>query len=101
MVRSVREVARYTNIHIEYNILISGKLQYPANIWPRRYWVSQVVLYPLFRESAVSILALEEEGTDTGYRGQELELQASRWLVSKVPDCQNTGSSFSRKWIAV
>ncbi|GFG37140.1 hypothetical protein Cfor_05800 [Coptotermes formosanus] len=53
------------------------------------------------KESAVSILALEEEGTDTGYRGQELELQASRWLVSKVPDCQNTGSSFSRKWIAV
>ena len=30
---SVHEFARYTKIHIKYNILISRKLQYPARFW--------------------------------------------------------------------
>jgi hypothetical protein len=32
--RRVHEVARYTKIHIKYNILISGKLRHPANFGP-------------------------------------------------------------------
>jgi hypothetical protein len=31
MVRSVREVARYTERDVRYNVLISGKLQYLDN----------------------------------------------------------------------
>jgi hypothetical protein len=33
MVRSVLQVARYTNIHIRYSVLTPGKLKYPAALW--------------------------------------------------------------------
>jgi hypothetical protein len=45
MVRSVHEVARYTKIHIKYNVLISGKLRYPAILWSQRYLILQLLLY--------------------------------------------------------
>jgi hypothetical protein len=45
MVRPVHVVARYTKIHIKYSILISGKLQYPANLWSRRCQISKILLY--------------------------------------------------------
>lgn len=32
MVRFVHEVARYTKVHIRYNFLIYGKLQYLASL---------------------------------------------------------------------
>jgi len=42
--------------------------------------------YPHFRGTAFSILTVGKEGTDTWYRRQELGLQASQYLVSKVAD---------------
>jgi hypothetical protein len=45
MLRFVNEVARYTKIHVKYNILISGKFQYPANLWSQRCPTLQILLY--------------------------------------------------------
>jgi hypothetical protein len=45
MVRSVHEVARYTKIHVKYNVLISGKLRYPATLWSGGCQISQILLY--------------------------------------------------------
>jgi hypothetical protein len=44
-VRSVHGLARYTKIHVQYNILISGKLRYPANSWSWGCRISQILVY--------------------------------------------------------
>ena len=41
MVRSVYEVAGYINIHISRNVLISGKLRYPAFTYTEM-WYSNI-----------------------------------------------------------
>jgi hypothetical protein len=38
-------VPRYAKIRIKYNLLISGKLRYPATLWCRRCRVSHLLLY--------------------------------------------------------
>ena len=43
--KSVHNSVGYTKIHIRHNILISGKLQYPATPFPRRCWIKQFSLY--------------------------------------------------------
>jgi hypothetical protein len=43
-VRSVCEVARYTKLHIIYNVLFSGKLLHLANPWSsQRYQMNQLI----------------------------------------------------------
>ena len=43
-VRSVHEGARYTNIHIKHNILISGKLQYLKPLSTENNFYSKQIL---------------------------------------------------------
>jgi hypothetical protein len=43
-VRSVHEIARHMKIRIKYNILISGKLPYPAHLWSRRWQIAQILV---------------------------------------------------------
>jgi hypothetical protein len=45
MVRCVYEVVRYTKIYIWYNIVIAGKLQYPATFRTQRCWINQLLMY--------------------------------------------------------
>jgi len=40
-VRSIHEGARYSKIHIRLNILIPGKLRYPATPFPLTYRIKQ------------------------------------------------------------
>jgi hypothetical protein len=42
MVRSVHEFARYTKLHIGYNILMPRKLCYPASLWSWKCQISAV-----------------------------------------------------------
>ena len=43
--KSVHKGVGYTKIHIRHNILISGKMRYPATPFPRRCWIKQFLLY--------------------------------------------------------
>jgi len=44
-VMSVHEGTSYTEMHIGHNILISGKMRYPATPFPGRYRIKQFLLY--------------------------------------------------------
>jgi hypothetical protein len=43
--KSVHKGAGYTKIHVRHDILISGKLRYPATPLPQRCWIKQFLLY--------------------------------------------------------
>jgi len=45
MVRSLHETARYTKIHITFNVLKSGKLQYLATLLSWRCKTNQLIHY--------------------------------------------------------
>jgi len=48
MIRSVHEVATYTKIHSQHNVLISTKLWHPATLWLWRCLLNQLIVHSGF-----------------------------------------------------
>ena len=68
--RSVQPIAsRYTGYATtapKINILISGKLRYPATPFPRRYQIKHILMYTVFCCGVPQVAILQTKETENG-----------------------------------
>jgi hypothetical protein len=84
MFSSVHDVARYANIHVRYNILISRKLLYAATLWSQKFPISKLYYYFFFSH------LLPSHGHNFGYifkflRIEKYRLTARQRLGKHIP----------------